>query len=364
VPAFAHLLLLAAGTLASTALSAYIMTRCDRRPAVAAVLAFQLGFFLLLIARFRALAAVTAGQRGFHAALGSAGWVLAASAGALFAALAAFQQREGWRAAGFALLTAAALASDSRVAAGVLGTTVPSATALLYMALAAYLFLARRHLFPELTRNVLEAAVFDSRDAVVAFDASGAYLDSGTNGLEGVVSFEGMGDIHDFLGRIRSATVEGRFFAADELQSMDLRGLSSEVSLAGRDGPRHYLVFANPVRPGPRSRLGSVCGFYDITDQKTLAAELVARSAELTDVNARLAGSLTVAEKLESERARRAVVEEVHRVLGRRIEELVEAVEAGAELGELAEGCRAIMAEVRSTVARLFSADGGKGACA
>ncbi len=328
---------------------------------MAAALTSQVGFFLLLLARCMGLVAVTAAQTAFHASLERVGLVTASVGGVLFAGLLAFRQREAWLAAGFALLVAAALAAGSGTAVRTSLPALPSAPALLYMASALYVFLARRRLFPELTANVLDAAVFDSRDAVVVFDRNGAYIDSGTAGLAGAVSFEGMTDMGEFLRRVQRSLVSGQFFTLEELACRDHRRMTREISLAGPDGARHYLVLANPVRPRPRSRLGCVCGFYDITPQKSLEAELIARTAELTDLNARLAGSLTAAERLESERARQAAAEEVHRTLGLRIEGLVASIGGGAAVEDVVEGCRAVMADVRSTVAALFSQGARRG---
>ncbi len=350
-----------AAALACTALGAYIFTRCDRRLAVAAALVYQLGSFCLLLGRLVGLAAMSAEQAALQPILEIAGTVVAAAAGALFAALVAFPQREGWRAAGFAVLAALTLASAPGIAGHPRTGVAPSAPAHLSMATALYVFLARRRLFPELTANVLDAAVFDQRDAVLVFDRAGALVDASTPDLAGAVSFDGMTGMADFVDRVRRSTVSGGFFSLDEISAMDPRGMAREVSLAGPEGTRHYLALANPVQRALRSRVGCVCGFYDITDQKSLEAELVARTAELADVNAALARSLTAAERLESERARQAAAAEVRGTLGGRIEELLAAIDSGTEAGELVAGCRAVLGQVRSTVAALFPGSAGKG---
>jgi hypothetical protein len=60
---------------------------------------------------------------------------------------------------------------------------------------------------------------------------------------------------------------------------------------------RHYLVFANPVTAGPRFRLGFVLGFYDVTEQKELQRELIARSAQLTHAHELMADSIAIARR-------------------------------------------------------------------
>ena len=155
--------------------------------------------------------------------------------------------------------------------------------------------------------------------------------------------------------------VAGEFFTEDDVRALAFGGMTREVSLAAPAGPRHYLAFANCIRSERQSRLGCVFGFFDISEQKGLERELLTRTAELTDMNARLAGALTLSQRLETERARRAAVEEVHATLGRRIEGLIAAIDAGTGVDELINGCRVMMAEIRSTVAGLSTAGSGRG---
>ena len=156
---------------------------------------FQVGFFLVLFARCLGLASVRPDQADFNAAMEMVGRVAAAGGGALFTILLAVQGREWLRAAGFAAIVATTLGAEPVVARVLPAAALPSAPALLYLCVAAYVFATRRRLFPELTRNVLDASVFDSRDAVVIFDAQGSYVESGTPGLEDLLSFAGMRDI-------------------------------------------------------------------------------------------------------------------------------------------------------------------------
>jgi hypothetical protein len=356
-----HVLLLVLGVLACTALSAYIFSRCDRRPTTVAVMVFQLGFFVLLLSLCMDLVGVTPEQHLFYDTVEIVGLAIAAVGGAFFVLLVAFKESEGWRALGFAALSAASLAADRVYPFGPAGAPFPSTAGLLYLFVAAYITLNRRELFPELTLNVLDAAIFDSRDAVVIFDAEGMHVESGVSGLADVVSFTGMTDIADFLRRIKAVKAAGDFLTPEDIHGLDERGTSRELALRGPEGTRHYLVFANAVRPERRSRLGSVFGFYDITEQKHLEAELVERTAELSDINVRLVANLPNAERLESERARRAAAEEVQGILGSRIEGVIASVGEGAGVQQLIDGCREVMADLRATVAALFAGERGKG---
>jgi hypothetical protein len=360
-PSLPHISLLILGVLSCTALNAYILTRCDRRLGVAAIFVFQIGCFVLLTSRLMSLAAVSDLQRTLYAQLELGSRVTAAVGGGIFAALLATQERERRHAAAIVGLLLATLALESALLAGIDGWNFQSAPAVFYLPIAAFVFLYRRRLFPELTRNVLDASVFDSQDAVVIFDHEGRYVESGTTGLEGIVSFQDVSGAADFLDRISGTLAGGSFFSMAELRSLPPSGALREITLRASGNARHYLVFANPVTAGPRFRLGFVLGFYDVTEQKELERELLERTAELTDANALLADSIAVTRRLEEEHARGSAAEEVHRVLGRRIEDLLAAMKDGAGIDELIARCRGVMADIRGTVAELSARRGAEG---
>jgi hypothetical protein len=299
------------------------------------------------------LAAFSDSQRTVYALLELGGRIAAACGGGLFTLLLATQGHERGNAAALVGLFLAALALEPALRAGMAGWNLQSAPAFFYLPVAAYVFLNRRRLFPELTRNVLDASVFDSQDAVIVFDDEGRHVESGTTGLEGGVSFQGISDVADFLDRIGGTMAGGGFFSMADLWSLPPNGQTREVTLRASGETRHYLVFANPITAGPWFRLGFVIGFYDITEQKELELQLVARSAELTDANEQLADSLAVTRLLEGERARGTAAAEVHRVLGRRIEDLLAAMKAGSSVDELIARCRGVMADIRRTVMEL-----------
>ena len=120
----------------------------------------------------------------------------------------------------------------------------------------------------------------------------------------------------------------------------------------------HFLAFADPLREAQGPRLGVVFGFFDISRQKRIEADLDASNAELDAKNSQLRGYLAVAEELEEQRERRRVAEEIHRTLGTKIADLHAAMGEGGGAGpraleDLLAGCRGVIGDIRSTVRSL-----------
>lgn len=307
-------------------------------------------------------------QRAMYRRLALAGLAAAAVGGAVFVVLLA-RRRKPSRSGrtGFAVALAAALALQLVLPSDIIDRVVPAAPALIALAFMAFVTVQRRVLFPGLDRSVLEASVPESGGGIVVFSAEGLLIDSGSNGLTKGLALDRRETIEGFLTRVRSRLEGGRFFTAEEIERLGADEPGREVALRGPDATTHYLVFANPVREGQGPRLGVVFGFYDISRQKRIEAELDAKNAELDAKNVQLEGYLVVAGRLEEERERRAVAEEVHRTLGSRIGELLEAArgqggrEAPAGLDTLLAGCREVIGEIRATVRRLDPDRGPKG---
>jgi signal transduction histidine kinase len=355
-----------AAQLTCALLAAYGFVRSDRRASRFALILCFLGLFLVQLARTMQLLSFTGAPRPLPASLALAGLVAAAAGGGEFVAHLARRRghsRAGW--VGLALALAVNLAAQPFLALPSVDRVVPAAPALAVLALAAGMLARRRLLFPGLDRMVLEASVPESGGSIVVFGADGRFIDTGSGGPAALLARGGRGSIAAFLALVHRRLASGSFFSAGEIEGLGADEPGREIALDLPGGIVHFLVFANPVREGQGPRLGVVFGFYDISRQKRIEAELAASNTELDAKNAQLRGYLAVAGELEEERERRKVAEEIHRTLGTRIAGLHAAVREGgtggpAALEELLAGCRGVIGEIRSTV-RSLDPDRGRG---
>ena len=355
-----------AAQLSCALLAAYGFVRGDRRASRLALILCFLGLFLLMLARTMQLVSFTDAHQARHDLLALAGLATAAVGGGGFVVHLARRRghsRAGW--VGLSLALAVSLAAQPLLALPSVDRVVPAAPALAVLALSAWMLARRRLLFPGLDRMVLEASVPESGGGIVVFGADGRFIDTGSGGPAALLARDGRESIEAFLALVQRRLVSGRFFSAGEIEGLGADEPGREIALDLLGGTAHFLVFANPVREGQGPRLGVVFGFYDISRQKRIEAELAASNTELDAKNAQLRGYLAVAGELEEERERRKMAEEIHRTLGARIAGLHAAVrEGGGEdptaLEELLAGCRGVIGEIRSTV-RTLDPDRGRG---
>lgn len=355
-----------AAQLSCALLGAYGFVRSDRRSTRFALILTFLGLYVLLFGRMMLLLPLGDAPRHLHASLSMAGLAVAAVGGASFAVHLARRRgisRANW--AGLALALAASMAVQPLLALDPVDRIVPAASALAVLALAAWVVARRRLLFPGLDRMVLEASVAESEGGIVVFGADGRFIDTGAGGPTALLAREDPGSIEAFLDRVHRRLVSGRFYSAAEVVDLGADEPGREVALDLPGGTAHFLAFANPLREAQGPRLGVVFGFFDISRQKRIEADLDASNAELDAKNSQLRGYLAVAEELEEQRERRRVAEEIHRTLGTRIAGLHEAMgESGGagprDLEDLLAGCRGVIGEIRSTV-RSLDPDRGRG---
>jgi signal transduction histidine kinase len=355
-----------AAQLCCALLGAYGFVRSDRRATRVALILYFSGLFVLLFARMMQIMPFADAPRHLRAALFLAGLAAAAVGGGGFAVHLARRggiSRAGW--SGLAVALAASLAVQPLLALDAVDRIVPAAPALAVLALAAWVVARRRLLFPGLDRMVLEASVAESGGGIVVFGADGRFIDTGSGGPTAPLARDDPQSIGAFLARVHDRLVSGRFFSAGEVEALGADEPGREIAVDLPGGTAHFLVFANPVRDAQGPRLGVVFGFFDISRQKRIEAELDASNAELDAKNSQLRGYLAVAGELEEERERRRVAEEIHRTLGRKIAGLHAAVEesggaAPRGLEDLLAGCRAVIGEIRSTV-RSLDPDRGRG---
>ena len=128
----------------------------------------------------------------------------------------------------------------------------------------------------------------------------------------------------------------------------------------------YYIFTADTIKNKKNEKLGTVCTFRDITENKLIAIELDKKNRELQRLNKELGAYIRIADSLEEEKERARIAREINNTIGQKLTEILLVLEVikltnhhDAEifegpLNEVIDSCRQVLGEIRVVVSRLI----------
>lgn len=223
------------------------------------------------------------------------------------------------------------------------------------------IFFNRHRIFAELSEVSLDAFMEGHEDAVVIFDRSGILMDHNQSAVNLTGWLNKQTNLNDFLENLCLSSVSENMSEANAAEQEPI-----EIRLEGPLGLRYYLYNRTIARNKKNKMVATVLSFHDVTEKTVLLQELELKNTELDRMNRELQNYLAVAARLEEEKEKNRVFQEIQETIGGRLTELIEEMEwirsteksgekpVVKKLDRVILRCRELMADIRLVVNQLL----------
>ncbi len=230
---------------------------------------------------------------------------------------------------------------------------------LLFSVLTLILLYFKNSIFPEIEIS-LDDMIENGEDRVAVFDLNGNLVDMNLRSLgEALIPSDCM-TLDSFLHTINRYSKQG------VIESLADRPYENEICIELDNIITYYIFTADTIKNKKDEKLGTVCTFRDITENKLISIELDKKNRELQRLNKELGAYIRIADSLEEEKERARIAREINNTIGQKLTEILLVLEVikltnhhDAEifegpLNEVIDSCRQVLGEIRVVVSRLI----------
>ena len=235
---------------------------------------------------------------------------------------------------------------------------------LLFSVLTLILLYFKNSIFPEIEIS-LDDMIENGEDRVAVFDLNGNLVDMNLRSLgEALIPSDCM-TLDSFLQTINRYSKQG-VLDINEIGSLVDHPYENEICIELDNIITYYIFTADTIKNKKDEKLGTVCTFRDITENKLIAIELDKKNRELQRLNKELGAYIRIADSLAEEKERARIAREINNTIGQKLTEILLVLEVikltnhhDAEifegpLNEVIDSCRQVLGEIRVVVSRLI----------
>lgn len=226
-------------------------------------------------------------------------------------------------------------------------------------------------LFRDISPVSLHAFMNSISDAVIIIDGDQNIVDANNLGkLADFAQNKSDQSIVKFVEQMNKHVMHQTNRILNDLCGIYLCQVKGDIVLSNGEETCGFSVSATPLYDQTKKRIGGIIIFHDITEEMSLHKALDEKNAELEKTNVQLKDYVMIANRLEEEREKSRIAAEIQNSLGQKIMEILAVLEVlrysadqdrmrvKENLQKAIDACRGVLADVRTSVARIMSSIG------